>query len=282
MADDASQPPAGVGWARGLHAPDASTVDPAAYFEYIGRWSSLFVPALLRLGAVSLGDLVLDVASGPGEAAEPAADMVGMPGRVVGLDISTAMLRAARARLPGASCTWVAADAQRMPFADGRFDAVVCQLGLMFLPDPGAGLSEFRRVLRPGRRAAVCVIGTAERAPLWSYLAAALSHVLPAERETLHLSFALGDPHRLEDLFTSAGFSDVGVRPQQAHADLGTFEHYWHVVETASGSMPHAYRTLAAAERDHVRDEVRRKMAAHEVDGLLRVPVEMLLADGRA
>jgi ubiquinone/menaquinone biosynthesis C-methylase UbiE len=50
------------------------------------------------------------------------------------------------------------ADGQALPFADATFDAVLCQLGLMFFPDPARGLAEFRRVLRPRRRAAVCVI----------------------------------------------------------------------------------------------------------------------------
>jgi ubiquinone/menaquinone biosynthesis C-methylase UbiE len=52
----------------------------------------------------------------------------------------------------------MAADGQVLPFADGTFDAVVCQLGLQFFPNPGLGLKEFRRVLRDGGRAGICVI----------------------------------------------------------------------------------------------------------------------------
>jgi ubiquinone/menaquinone biosynthesis C-methylase UbiE len=55
-------------------------------------------------------------------------------------------------------------DGQALAFRDGSFDGVLCQLGLMFFPDPLRGLAEFRRVLRPGRCAAVCVISTADRA----------------------------------------------------------------------------------------------------------------------
>src|SRR5262249_6345385 len=42
-------------------------------------------------------------------------------------------------------------------------DAVVCNLGLMFFPEPARGLSEFRRVLRPSGRAAVSVNTVPER-----------------------------------------------------------------------------------------------------------------------
>jgi ubiquinone/menaquinone biosynthesis C-methylase UbiE len=54
-------------------------------------------------------------------------------------------------------------DGQRLSFADQSFDAVLCNLGLMFFPDPVRGLSEFCRVLRPGGRVAVSVNTVVER-----------------------------------------------------------------------------------------------------------------------
>lgn len=64
----------------------------------------------------------------------------------------------ARARLSEATNIAVTVeDAQALSFSDCSFDAVLCSLGLMFFPYPSRGLSEFRRVLRPGGRAAVSV-----------------------------------------------------------------------------------------------------------------------------
>ena len=57
----------------------------------------------------------------------------------------------------------------------------------MFFPDPARGLEEFRRVLKPRRRAAVCVISTSERAPMWGALADALGERVPDQRALLHL-----------------------------------------------------------------------------------------------
>jgi len=196
-------------WGAGFHTAIGRPVDSSAYGQYVGRWSQLFVPALLAVAEVNEGHWLLDVATGPGQAVLAAISAVGRSGRVVGSDIAPAMLQAARARFPGAAFQAVTSDGQALPFSSSTFDAVVCQLGLMFFADPARGLAEFRRVLRPGRRAAVCVIAEPERAPMWGLLADAVSRYLPDQREALHLSFALADHERIERLFSLAGFRDV-------------------------------------------------------------------------
>src|SRR5262245_22950510 len=92
----------GVNFGSGLHAAPGRAVDTPAYEQYVGRWSRLFVPALLAAANVASGDRVLDVAAGSGEAAAMALSTVEHSGAVVA-DISEAMLRAARVRLQGAS-----------------------------------------------------------------------------------------------------------------------------------------------------------------------------------
>src|SRR6266511_5916660 len=164
-----------VNWGPGLHVAVGHVVNSSAYEQYVGRWSRLFVPAVLAAARVATGHRVLDVATGPGEAAALALSEVGSSGLVVGADIALPMLDLARIRFAGQRFRAVATDGQALPFADDVFDSVICQLGLMFFRDPGRGLAEFRRVLRPRRRAAVCVISTPERAPMWGILAETLS-----------------------------------------------------------------------------------------------------------
>jgi ubiquinone/menaquinone biosynthesis C-methylase UbiE len=60
--------------------------------------------------------------------------IVGTSGIVIGADISPAMLEAARDRLGEPSFLQVAADGQALPFKDGSFDAVICQLGCSSSP----------------------------------------------------------------------------------------------------------------------------------------------------
>src|SRR5262249_53227597 len=152
-----------------------------------------------------------DVSTGTGEAALKMLSIVGPSGIVIGADIATAMAVGARNRLNSRSFCPIAADGQALPFKDHSFDAVVCQLGLQFFPDPARGLAEFHRVLCPGCRAAVCVISTPDRAPMWGIFADAVSRYMPERRDLLNLSFALADADRLERMFVTAGFQNVQI-----------------------------------------------------------------------
>ena len=211
-----------------------------------------------------------------------ALDRVGPSGLVVGADISVPMLDAAKTRFVDSRFRPVAADALALPFGDGTFDSVICQLGLMFFPDPGRGLEEFRRVLRSRRRAAVCVISTRERAPMWGFLAEALSQYLPNQREALHLSFALADPDQLEQLLVMAGFREISVAQEIREGSFESFEDYWAPIDEAAGSLPQAYCALPEASRRAVREEVHARLAAFKSGGRLVMTVEMLIGSGRS
>jgi ubiquinone/menaquinone biosynthesis C-methylase UbiE len=102
------------------------------------------------VGATGLdpGAHVLDVACGPGPNLPLLLDAVGPGGRVVGVDISPAMLERARRRAPEAEL--VEADlAESLPFGDATFDAVVSSFGLSCVPQISPALDEILRVLRP-------------------------------------------------------------------------------------------------------------------------------------
>jgi len=203
-------------------------------------------------------------------------------GLVVGADISRAMLAAATTRLADRRFWAVAADGQALPFADGTFDSVICQLSLQFFPDPARGLEEFRRVLHAGRWTAVCVHSTPNRAPLWGVFAAALSRQLPEQRETLDLTFALADPERLAHLLKRAGFRDVRVTRATRQGTIESRDDYWAPIEAGTGQLPQAYLALPASTRRAVREEVEARLGAFESGGRLVLSVEMLIGAGQA
>jgi SAM-dependent methyltransferase len=214
--------------------------------------------------------------------AQRAPSIVGASGLVIGADISPAMLEGARDRLNDPSFLPVAADGQALPFRDGSFDAVICQLGLQFFPNPALGLVEFRRVLRSGGSVAVCVISTPDRAPMWGTLADAVSRFLPAQRNIIYLSFALNDPTRLEGLLASAGFRYVRIERERREDVVESFDDYWKPIEAGIGSIPQAYLALPEVDRRSVREEVRERLSEFESNGRLFMSVEMLIGRGRA
>jgi demethylmenaquinone methyltransferase / 2-methoxy-6-polyprenyl-1,4-benzoquinol methylase len=109
-------------------------------FGQYGRWRR----ALVRSLGLSSTDEVLDVATGTGLIARDIQDEYRC--RVIGADQSEGMLANARGVVPELT----AADANRLPFADTRFDAVVFSYLLRYTADPPATLAELVRVLKPG------------------------------------------------------------------------------------------------------------------------------------
>jgi len=97
---------------------------------------------------------VLDIAGGTGDLARAFARQAGSNGTVVHTDINEAMLRTGRDRLldEGLALPTMACDAERLPFASGRFDVVSVAFGLRNMTHKEAALAEMCRVLRPGGR----------------------------------------------------------------------------------------------------------------------------------
>lgn len=106
-------------------------------------------PALVRHAGITAGQDVLDVAAGTGNAAIPAA-LTGAT--VTASDLTPELFEAGRraADAAGATVDWVEADAEALPFDDGRFDAVISCVGAMFAPHHQVTADELVRVCRPG------------------------------------------------------------------------------------------------------------------------------------
>jgi arsenite methyltransferase len=107
------------------------------------------------LGPLNPGDAVLDLGCGAGVDSLVAARLVGPGGRVVGLDVTPAMLERARgnqAQLGLANLTFQVGDAEALPFPDGNFDAVISNGVFNLTLDKEKALKEAHRVLKPGGR----------------------------------------------------------------------------------------------------------------------------------
>ncbi len=183
-----------------------------AVVAYEAGWRDQLEPAhslMLDMAALRPGERVLDVACGTGLVSFRAAQAVGAKGAVVGTDISGEMVETARRGAvlrELAHARFERGDAESLPLPDAGFDAAVCALGLMYVPDPVRALCEMRRLLRPGGRAAAAVWG-ARRNCGWAEIfpitdARVASDVCP-------MFFHLGTKDMLARAFEAAGFADV-------------------------------------------------------------------------
>lgn len=103
------------------------------------------------------GDKVLDCATGTGDLAITFHKAVGESGEVIGTDFVSEMLEHARRKAP--SIPFEVADVTQLPFADARFDISSISFGIRNVDDPGKGLAELARVVRPGGRVMVLEFG---------------------------------------------------------------------------------------------------------------------------
>jgi arsenite methyltransferase len=122
----------------------------------------------LELIGVEAGESLLDVASGTGASAILAAREFGC--LVAGVDYGAEAVRGAQRAADAAGLCdqvgFIVGDAEALPFADGEFDAVLCECSLSSFPDKPRALAEIRRVLRPrGRLALTDVVVDRHRLP---------------------------------------------------------------------------------------------------------------------
>ncbi len=107
------------------------------------------------LGPLREGEAVLDIGCGAGVDSIMAAQLVGAAGTVTGIDLVHEMLARARAnaRLAGIdNVTFLESSAEKLPFPDGSFDAVISNGVFNLVVDKVKALGEVFRVLKPGGR----------------------------------------------------------------------------------------------------------------------------------
>lgn len=162
--------------------------------------------------AVALGEpgRILETAAGTGissaaiAARNPRAELVIT-------DLNEGMLHLAHAKVPPATRIQVA-DAQKLPFHDADFDAVACQFGIMFLPDPGAGFREARRVLVPGGVYVFSVWDSHAENRFAAITDALLRETFPDDPPTFYrVPFGMSDVDALRRLAQASGFGRLSI-----------------------------------------------------------------------
>jgi len=140
----------------------------AWYDRLVGETGSdyhrnVLLPTAMDMLAPRPGVRILDLCCGQGVLSRMLA---GAGAQVVGVDASSALVSAARARGGGAGLEYAVADARNLgPMADGRFDAAVCLMAVHDLDDVEAAIGGMARALRPGGQAVVIMMHPCFRIP---------------------------------------------------------------------------------------------------------------------
>jgi SAM-dependent methyltransferase len=199
-------------------------------------YDELMVPLIFEPYAVDLvrrlaersPKRVLEVAAGTGVVTRRMASTLAPEVVIVATDLNPAMLQRAAAVGTSRAVEWQPADAMQLPFANASFDAVVCQFGVMFVPDRAHAYAEARRVLAPGGVFLFNVWDGIERNEIAETVTAALATVFPEDPPR----FMARAPHGYHDLsviaddlrrggFTSTPImSTVAARSRAASAEV--------------------------------------------------------------
>lgn len=253
-----------------------------AAVDYERSWAAQLKPAqdlLLQMAALAPGERVLDLAAGTGLVTFPAAEAVGATGAVVATDISEAMvtmLKGEAARRGLRHVTAERADAETYPFDDASFDAVLCGLGLMYVPDPAACLAGAMRVLKPGGRFVAAVWGNRARCG-WAEIFPIVEHRVTSE--VCPLFFQLGTGGALEIQMEMAGFPGITAQTintvleyDSPDAALGA--------AFIGGPVAMAYSRFDEATRESAHAEYLESIKAYREGDRYRIPGEFVVVRG--
>jgi SAM-dependent methyltransferase len=168
---------------------------------------------LLRRLALRSGETLLDVACGTGIVVRLAAPLLGPGGLAIGRDINEAMVVRGRSHPPPPGSARVelgVSPAAPLDLDDESVDAITCQQGLQFFPEPDAALAEMWRCLRPTGRVAIAVWFGIEECQLWAALEAGLAEQFGAEHAAgIRQPFSWPGADALTAAMAGAGFTDV-------------------------------------------------------------------------
>jgi len=265
--------------------------ESAPYWERHGATIRvIFAPitrALIEEAGIVSGQSVLDVAGGPGEPSLTVAEAVGRTGSVMCTDAVAEMVEAAereahRRGITNVSFRQCMADA--LPFGDNSFDVVISRLGVMFFPDPVAGLREMLRVTKPGGGLALAVWQKSEHNPFLHVVTEVMSRYVEAPHADPDApgAFRFAEPGKLASILIEAGAINVRERFFNFHIEAPTSpDEFWELRSATSATFREKLGSLPEEKANQVRQEVKKAARRFFSDGHMNFPGQMIIVSAR-
>lgn len=256
----------------------------AAASHYHAGWQEQLKPAhdtLLEMAQIQPGDRVIETACGSGMVTTRLAKIVGQDGHVIATDLSQGMIDDLKRRMTEAGIGNVEAcrmPAEKLDHPDDTFDAAICALGLMYMPDPEKAVEEMTRLVAPGGTVSATVWGERRNCG-WADVfpivdARVASEVCP-------MFFGTGAPNALVTLLEKAGLTDVTEHRQ---SDLLSFRDEKAMLDAVlmGGPVALAVKRFDDATLSEVCHDFLNSVAAFRApDGRYHIPGEFVSVSAR-
>jgi SAM-dependent methyltransferase len=267
---------------------DAAALGWGRQAGLIRTWLAAATAEMLDMAGIALGMNVLDLAAGAGGQSADVADRVGPAGSVLVTDLSPDMLAAAARTLGAAghrNISYARADMATLDMAGAGFDAAICRLGLMFVPDVVRALRAIRRALRPGARfGAMIFAGPCANPAIGIILSIASRHAgLPSPDPCRPGGLlSLSAPGLIQRLLLEAGFDDIAASPVDAPIRAASVGDYLDFVRSSAGPVMALFAAMDPGARNAALAEMAERLSVYECAQGWQVPTGLLLAAGRA
>lgn len=215
------------------------------------------------------GERVLDVCSGSGGSALPAAEIVGLNGQVIAVDLAERLIALAQAKAEAGNLKNIefrVADMLELGYPDASFDAVVCVFGIFFVPDMSAAVKELWRLVRPGGRLAITTWGPGLFEPANGAFWEAIGEVRPDLHKQFNPWDRISEPSGLREMLAEAGVHTDNIVAEASTHPLNSPDDWWKI------AMGSGYRgTLAQLDEEtlaQVREKNLSHLTEHQVDAI--------------
>jgi ubiquinone/menaquinone biosynthesis C-methylase UbiE len=228
------------------HAQFSGSI-PAAYDRYLGP--VLFQPYAEDLAArlqVAKNGSVLELACGTGILTRLLRNQLPSTVKLTATDLNEPMFQHAAAKFgKDEPVQWLQADARSLPFGDRMFDAVVCQFGIMFVPDKALAAREAHRILKPGGNFLFNVWDALEHNALGQLAHQTIvSHFDKDPPRFYEVPFGYHDQDEIKRMLKDAGFQEIKIDIISKVAAVSRAE------DVATGLVHGNPVTVEIAERD--------------------------------
>jgi ubiquinone/menaquinone biosynthesis C-methylase UbiE len=192
--------------------PFSGTV-PQNYDDLLGPF--LFEPYALELvqRVVHSGAKdILELACGTGRVTKHLVDNIPKGSYLTATDLNPDMLAIAKTRVSGSTLRWEKVDMTAIPYLNSSYDLIICQFGLMLVPDKIKALAEIFRVLRPGGKLIFSVWSKIENNQVWDISSKIFNSFFGETAWDIYQGpFSMHDSQTGINLLKHAGFEKIKV-----------------------------------------------------------------------